>query len=50
MTSRPAQSLTDLLDLVAAAPEGPEVVAFFDFDGTVIDEAVPTSLLDVLLP
>ncbi|MFC7960086.1 putative phosphoserine phosphatase / 1-acylglycerol-3-phosphate O-acyltransferase [Rhodococcoides kroppenstedtii] len=37
MTSRPAQSLTDLLDLVAAAPEGPEVVAFFDFDGTVID-------------
>lgn len=38
MTStHPAHTFQDLLDEVAQAPKGPDVVAFFDFDGTVID-------------
>lgn len=32
MTSR-----DDLLSAIAAAPEGPDVIAFFDYDGTLID-------------
>ena len=31
-----AVTAADLMDAVAAAPEGPQVGAFFDFDGTVI--------------
>ncbi|MGB6182600.1 MAG: HAD-IB family hydrolase [Rhodococcus sp. (in: high G+C Gram-positive bacteria)] len=34
---RPARTFEDLIADVAAAPTGPSVVAFFDFDGTVID-------------
>src|SRR5439155_6458189 len=30
-------SIAELLDAVEAAPEGPDVAAFFDYDGTVID-------------
>lgn len=30
-------TLDELLDAIAAAPEGPQVAAFFDYDGTVID-------------
>ena len=30
-------TLDELLDAVAAAPPGPQVAAFFDYDGTVID-------------
>jgi putative phosphoserine phosphatase/1-acylglycerol-3-phosphate O-acyltransferase len=36
-TTHPARTFDDLIADVAAAPEGPDVVAFFDFDGTVID-------------
>ena len=35
-TSADSPSVAALLDAVAAAPRGPEVGAFFDFDGTVI--------------
>jgi putative phosphoserine phosphatase / 1-acylglycerol-3-phosphate O-acyltransferase len=30
-------TLDELLDAIAAAPEGPQIAAFFDYDGTVID-------------
>src|SRR3954447_20507341 len=30
-------TLDELLDDIAAAPPGPQVAAFFDYDGTVID-------------
>src|SRR6478735_8309433 len=30
-------TLDELLDAVMAAPRGPQVAAFFDYDGTVID-------------
>src|SRR3982751_3269961 len=30
-------TLDELLDTVGAAPEGPQIAAFFDYDGTVID-------------
>jgi putative phosphoserine phosphatase/1-acylglycerol-3-phosphate O-acyltransferase len=30
-------TLDELLDAIAAAPQGPQIAAFFDYDGTVID-------------
>jgi putative phosphoserine phosphatase/1-acylglycerol-3-phosphate O-acyltransferase len=30
-------TLDELLDAIAAAPEGPDIAAFFDYDGTIID-------------
>ncbi|MDX6597945.1 MAG: putative phosphoserine phosphatase / 1-acylglycerol-3-phosphate O-acyltransferase, partial [Gaiellales bacterium] len=30
-------TLDELLAAIAAAPEGPDVAAFFDYDGTIID-------------
>ncbi len=30
-------TLDELLEAVAAAPEGPDIAAFFDYDGTIID-------------
>ncbi|HSK61145.1 MAG TPA: haloacid dehalogenase-like hydrolase, partial [Actinomycetospora sp.] len=40
-----ATTAVDLMDAVAAAPDGPQVGAFFDFDGTVIAGYSVTSFM-----